>query len=110
MLNLTNLNLDPQKTVGNKILHLLMKILNDRERKLDRIIDNIRNPATKFHLTSLEFQDAILERYYDIMRLTPQQRDIRKLKITCSDLIFSVINALQNQLLACKVWFYYPKS
>jgi len=92
----------------NKTIRQLAFMLNQRENKLDLLIDNVANIDSKFKLSDLAFWDAILENYYNAgLHLNRLQCNIRKLKVTSTDLILSLIYALKSQkiffrLLGCR--------
>lgn len=108
ILRKVGLDLNSKLTYGNWLLNFLLRILNQRERRLDYIIDGVKSQDNKFSVTSLEFLDAILERFYDTMRLTRVQRNVRKFNVTVKDLILSVIFALKCQRIVFKVWHTNP--
>jgi hypothetical protein len=80
------------------MLFKLIKILNKREKKLNEIVDGVKNADFKFSLENYECLDALLENYFNYLRLSQDSRNRLKLRLANKTLICAIIYGMNVKL------------
>lgn len=76
---------------GHRLLYRLVDLLNERENKLDEIVDSKIVLRDRFNLDDMNFIGAILENFYSSFNFTITLRDIFKLNFSYQDLMIAII-------------------